>query len=69
MAWQVTEVQKALKGADYPMQGDQLADLASSNGAEEELVNALRGIDREVEGPNGVMKELKGQLGGPTDDD
>jgi hypothetical protein len=63
MAFQVTEVQKALKGADYPMNGEQLADLAKSNGADEELVDALRGV-REVDGPNTVMQELKGDLGG-----
>jgi hypothetical protein len=63
MSFQVTEVQKALKGADYPMDGAALADLAKSNGADEELVDALRPM-REVDGPNGVMKELKGQLGG-----
>jgi hypothetical protein len=61
--FQVTEVQKALKGADYPMDGAALADLAKSNGADQEL----QGL-REVEGPNGVMKELKGSLGGSTDD-
>lgn len=65
-AWQVNEVQKVLKGADYPMTGAELADLAKSNGAEDELVDALRGI-REVGGPNGVMKELKSHLGGSTD--
>ena len=63
--WQVTEVQKALKGADYPMDGPQLAELARKNGAEQELVDALAGL-REVDGPNGVMKELKGDLGGRT---
>lgn len=63
MSFQVTEVQKALAGADYPMDGPQLADLAQRNGADSELVEALRGL-REVEGPNGVMKELKGRLGG-----
>ena len=63
MGFQVTEVQKALRGANYPMDGEQLAELAKSNGAERELVDALRGL-REVEGPNGVMKELKGDLGG-----
>ena len=62
MAFQVTEVQKALKGADYPMDGAALAELAQSNGASQELVDALKGL-REVEGPNGVMKELKGELG------
>ena len=66
MAFQVTEVQKALKGADYPMTGDQLADLASSNGGDKELVEALRGIGREVDGPNAVMQELKSDLGGET---
>jgi hypothetical protein len=66
--WQVTEVQSVLKGADYPANGDQLAELAERNGADQELVQALRGIDREVGGPNGVMKELKGSLGGPTGD-
>jgi hypothetical protein len=65
-AWQVNEVQKALKGADYPMTGPELADLAKSNGAEDELVEALRGL-REVGGPNGVMKELKAHLGGSAD--
>jgi hypothetical protein len=65
MAFQVTEVQRALKGADYPMDGPALADLAQRNGASDELVGALRGL-REVEGPNGVMKELKGDLGGPA---
>ena len=65
MAWQVTEVQKALKGADYPADGDDLADLADSNGASQELVDAIRGIG-EAETPADVMKELEGELG---DDD
>lgn len=63
--WQVSEVQKYLKGADYPMSGDELARLADSNGAEQELVEALRGIGS-ADGPNKVMQELKGDLGGPT---
>ena len=65
MAFQVTEVQKALKGADYPMDGRALAELARKNGAGDDLVEALQGL-RKVDGPNGVMKELKGELGGPT---
>ena len=67
MAFQVTEVQKALKGADYPMDGEALAELARKNGADDALVDALRGV-REVDGPNTVMQELKGDLGGSTDD-
>jgi hypothetical protein len=65
MGFQVNEVQRALKGADYPMDGKALAELAKGNGADDELVQALTGL-REVEGPNGVMKELKGELGGRT---
>ena len=65
MAFQVTEVQKALKGADYPMDGKALSALAEKNGADDDLVQALHGIG-EVDGPNGVMKQLKGDLGGST---
>ncbi|TQM45868.1 uncharacterized protein DUF2795 [Pseudonocardia cypriaca] len=65
MAFQVTEVQRVLKGADYPMDGDQLAALAKKNGADDDLVGALKGLG-EVDGPNGVMKQLKGDLGGST---
>lgn len=65
MAFQVTEVQKALKGADYPADGAQLADLAKGNGAGDDLVDALRGIGQ-ADGPNGVMTQLKGDLGGAT---
>jgi hypothetical protein len=62
MGFNVTEVQKVLKGVDYPADGDTLADHASGNGAGDDLVEALRGVG-EVDGPNGVMKELKGSLG------
>src|SRR4051794_6101399 len=65
MAFQVTQVQKALKGADYPMDGKALSALAEKNGADDDLVDALKGL-REVDGPNTVMKELKGSLGGYT---
>ena len=64
-AFQVTEVQKALKGAHYPMDGKALADLARTNGGSAELVDALSGI-REVDGPNTVMQEIKDHLGGPA---
>lgn len=59
----MTEVQKALKGADNPMDGAAPAGLAESNGADKELVDARQTM-REVAGPDGVMEELKGQLGG-----
>lgn len=63
MGFDVTEVQKALKGVDYPASGDQLADHASSNGGSDDLVQALRGMSGEADGPNEVMKQLKGSLG------
>lgn len=63
MAFQVTEVQRVLKGADYPMDGKSLAALAEKNGAGDDLVEVLRGIG-EADGPNGVMKQLKDHLGG-----
>jgi hypothetical protein len=66
MAFQVTEVQRHLKGASYPSSGDDLAKLARSNGADDELVEALKGISGSVDGPNEVMKQLSGDLGGPT---
>ncbi len=62
MGFQVTDVQSALKGADYPADGGQLADTAEGNGASDDLISALRDLP-EVDGPSGVMQELKGQLG------
>jgi Protein of unknown function (DUF2795) len=66
MGFQVNEVQRSLKGADYPMSGRDLAKLAKRNGADQELVDALAAIKREVPSPKVVMEELKGQLGGRT---
>ena len=65
-SFQVTEVQKALKGADYPMSGPELAEQAKKNGGSDELVEVLQRVGQ-VEGPNGVMKAIKDSLGGPTD--
>jgi Protein of unknown function (DUF2795) len=59
----VTEVQRHLKGAQYPASGDELAKLAGDNGAEESLVEALRSIE-DADGPDEVMKQLRGQLRG-----
>ena len=44
MAFQVTEVQKALKGFDYPGSAQDLADHAERNGGDRDLVEALRGM-------------------------
>ena len=68
MAFQVTEVQKALKGVDYPASRDELADHAERNGADRELVDSLRGMGKDTfDGPNAVMKEMKGSLTGSGD--
>jgi hypothetical protein len=64
--WQVTEVQRYLKGASYPESGRELARVAERNGADDDLVEALSSIDRRLDGPDQVMKELAGELGGPT---
>jgi hypothetical protein len=68
MAFKITEVQKALKGVDYPTSKDELADHAAGNGADRKLFDALRDMDKDsFDGPNAVMKELKGSLTGSND--
>ena len=68
MALQITEVQKALKGVDYPASKDDLASRAERNGADREIVDALRNMGKDsFDGPNAVMKELKGSLTGSRD--
>jgi hypothetical protein len=65
MGVQVTEVQKALKGAEYPAGKDDLVRLAESNGAGGEVVDALRGMDGGTyDSPADVMKAVQGALGG-----
>jgi hypothetical protein len=69
MGYQVTEVQKALKGFDYPGSKNDLASHAESNGADSGLVEALRGLDKDsFDGPNAVMSALGDEnvLGGST---
>ena len=65
MGFQVTEVQKALKGTDYPASKEDLARQAESNGAGDDLVRELREMDKDsFDGPSAVMQGLKGSLGG-----
>jgi hypothetical protein len=64
MAVRVIDVQKALKGADYPASRTDLVSLAESNGADAEVVDALRGMDGDsYDTPAAVMKGLGGALG------
>jgi hypothetical protein len=68
MAFQITEVQKALKGVNYPATNNELASHAEGNGADRELVDALRNMNKDsFDGPNAVMKALKGSLTGSND--
>jgi hypothetical protein len=69
MGFQVTEVQKSLKGFDYPGSPEDLARHAESNGADKGLVEALRNLPKDsFDGPNAVMHSLSGAdvLGGST---
>jgi hypothetical protein len=69
MGYQVTDVQKALKGFDYPGSQQDLAKHAESNGADSGLVSALKGLDKNsFDGPNAVMSALgdANVLGGST---
>lgn len=52
------ELQKALKGADYPATGDDLARLARDNGADDRLVERLESLDGDYDGPDAVSKAV-----------
>jgi hypothetical protein len=53
------EVQKALKGADYPAKGEDLAKLARRNRANEAVVKELESHRRDTYGgPNEVQHAL-----------
>jgi len=53
------EVQKHLKGMSYPATKEDVVSTAEENGADEELVSELRGLDQqEFAGPDDVMRAL-----------
>jgi hypothetical protein len=53
------EVQKHLKGMSYPATKDDVVSTAEQNGAGEELVSELLGLDKEeFSGPDDVMRAL-----------
>ncbi|MEE1756498.1 DUF2795 domain-containing protein [Streptomyces sp. SP18CS02] len=53
------DLQKALKGADYPASRDHLVTLAKDNGADDALVEKLAGAPAEqFEGPSDVQKAV-----------
>lgn len=53
------ELQKQLKGVDYPASKQDLIALAQRNDARQEIVEALQAIDREqFDGPHAVQAAL-----------
>jgi hypothetical protein len=54
------EVQKHLKGMNYPASRDDLVATAEENGADDDLLNQLRGLSKtSFSGPDDVMEALK----------
>lgn len=54
------QLQKFLKGAEYPLGRDELVTLAQGNDADDDALEALRAIpDRQYDGPNAVSHEIK----------
>ncbi|MFI6934125.1 DUF2795 domain-containing protein [Streptomyces sp. NPDC050287] len=55
------DLQKALKGADYPASRDDLVSLARNNGADDKIVDKLsHSGKRQFDGPNEVQKAVFG---------
>jgi hypothetical protein len=57
------EVQKSLKGVDYPAKKDDIVKAAENNGAEDEILEALRNISEDsFEKPTDVTKALSDEM-------
>jgi hypothetical protein len=55
------DIQKALSGMDYPASKADIVRHAEQQGADKEVLDALRNIDdREYEGPSGVSSAAFG---------
>jgi hypothetical protein len=55
------EVQKHLKGMEYPASRDELVQTAEGNDAPDDIVEVLRGLpEQEYDGPDDVMEALSG---------
>jgi len=53
------QLQRALKGADYPATKDELIEVAEGNDASEDILEELRAMDVEtVDGPDEVVEAL-----------
>jgi hypothetical protein len=63
MGFQVTEVQKALKGVGYPADRDGIVAQAERNGASREIIDALRRAGAfHFDDPTAVMKAMSRSL-------
>jgi hypothetical protein len=56
-----TEIQRHLKGVDYPADSDELLDVARAEDAPPEVLEALESLpdDEEFDGPDQVMEALE----------
>lgn len=55
------DLQKHLKGVDYPASKDALVAHAKDSGAPQEILDRLGSIaDRQYDGPSGVVSEFSG---------
>jgi hypothetical protein len=53
------DLQKALGGIDYPATKDDILLAAKDNGADDDVISALEGIeDRSYDGPTGVSEAV-----------
>jgi len=53
------ELQKHLKGVDYPASKDDLVSVAQSNGAPQEVVDQLQGMSKDsFDGPSAVTEAV-----------
>ena len=58
-AWNPIEVQKHLKGMEYPASKEAVVERARENGADDALIQAIENIDwKEFRGPDDVMEAL-----------
>ena len=57
------ELQKSLKGVDYPAKKDDVVKAAEKNGADSEVLDALKSLsDTTFEKPTDVTKALSGDM-------
>lgn len=57
------ELQKSLKGVDYPAKKDDIVKAAEENGADDDVLDALKNLpDQSFERPTDVTKALSDEM-------